>query len=78
MSTPADRARRLIEDYYAAFNRGDVQALWFAPDARTAQDLLDQVPDRKVPIERLDLPPLQGKPGTERFGGPVKPIKEKY
>ena len=40
--------------------------------------LLDQVPDRKVPIERLDLPPLQGKPGTERFGGPVKPIKEKY
>jgi polyphosphate kinase 2 (PPK2 family) len=40
--------------------------------------LLDQVPDRKVPIEQLDLPSLQGKPGTERFGGPVKPIKEKY
>lgn len=31
-------------DLLAAFNRGDVQALWFAPDARTAQDLLDQVP----------------------------------
>ena len=29
----------------AAFNRGDVQALWFAPDARTAQDIADQVPD---------------------------------
>lgn len=29
----------------AAFNRGDVQALWFAPDARTAQDIVDQVPD---------------------------------
>lgn len=40
--------------------------------------LLDQVPDRKVPIEQLDLPPLKGKPGTERFGGPVKPIKEKF
>ncbi len=40
--------------------------------------LLDQVPDRKVPIEQLDLAPLQGKPGTERFGGPVKPIKENY
>jgi ABC-type transport system substrate-binding protein len=29
----------------AAFNRGDVQALWFAPDATTAQDIADQVPD---------------------------------
>jgi ABC-type transport system substrate-binding protein len=28
----------------AAFNRGDVQALWFAPDAATAQDIADQVP----------------------------------
>jgi polyphosphate kinase 2 len=40
--------------------------------------LLDQVPDRKVPIEPFELPPLKGKPGTERFAGPVKPIKEKY
>ena len=31
-------------DLLAAFNRGDVQALWFAPDARTAQDIADQVP----------------------------------
>ena len=28
----------------AAFNRGDVQVLWFSPDAATAQDLDDQVP----------------------------------
>ena len=28
----------------AAFNRGDVQVLWFSPDAATAQDLADQVP----------------------------------
>jgi ABC-type transport system substrate-binding protein len=38
-------------DLLAAFNRGDVQALWFAPDARTAQDLLDQVPaDRRTTV----------------------------
>ena len=30
-------------DLLAAFNRRDVQALWFAPDARTAQDIADQV-----------------------------------
>ncbi|GIK83357.1 MAG: transcriptional regulator [Alphaproteobacteria bacterium] len=40
--------------------------------------LLDQVPDRKVPIEPFELPPLKGKPGTERFAGPVKPLEEKY
>ncbi len=31
-------------DLLAAFNRGDVQALWFAPDGVTAQDIADQVP----------------------------------
>jgi len=40
--------------------------------------LLDQVPDLKVPIEPFELPALKGKPGTERFAGPVKPIREKY
>ena len=40
--------------------------------------LLDQVPDRKVPIEQLELPPLSGKPASERFAGPVKPIRERY
>ncbi|HQY28445.1 MAG TPA: polyphosphate kinase 2 [Burkholderiaceae bacterium] len=40
--------------------------------------LLDQVPDRKVPIEQLALPPLPGKPGREHFAGPVKPIRGHY
>ncbi len=31
-------------DLLAAFNRGDVQALWLSPDGATAQDLADQVP----------------------------------
>ncbi len=31
-------------DLLAAFNRGDVQALWLAPDAATARDIADQVP----------------------------------
>ncbi|WP_420122916.1 ABC transporter substrate-binding protein [Nakamurella sp.] len=31
-------------DLLAAFNRGDVQALWLAPDDATAGDIADQVP----------------------------------
>ena len=26
----------------------------------------------------VELPPLKGKPGKERYAGPVKPIKGKY
>lgn len=38
-------------DLLAAFNRGNVQALWFAPDAATAQDIADQVPgDRRTVV----------------------------
>ena len=40
--------------------------------------LLDLVPDRKVPIEPLELPPLAGTPSKERYDGPVKPIKRRY
>ena len=40
--------------------------------------LLDLVPDRKVPIETLELPPLPGKPAKERYTGPVKPLKGRY
>ncbi len=40
--------------------------------------LLDLVPDRKVPVETLELPPLPGKPATERYTGPVKPLKGRY
>lgn len=37
--------------------------------------LLDQLPDCKVPEQELDFPPLPGKPATEVFGGPLKPIQ---
>ena len=42
------------------------------------RDLLDHVPDYKVADEALVLPPLSGKPGRERYGGPVKPVKGRY
>ncbi|MBK9608495.1 MAG: polyphosphate kinase 2 [Betaproteobacteria bacterium] len=42
------------------------------------RDLLDQVPDYKVDEQPLELPPLSGKPGRERYSGPVKPIRGKY
>ena len=37
--------------------------------------LLDLVPDCKLPVEPLELPPLLGKPATEHYEGPVKPVK---
>ena len=40
--------------------------------------LLDQVRDKKVPVEKLVLPPLKNKPLKEKFRGPVSPIKGKY
>ncbi len=42
------------------------------------RDLLDQVPDYKVDEQPLELPPLSGKPGRERYSGSVKPIRGKY
>ena len=36
--------------------------------------LLDHVPDCRVPTQRVKLAPLQGKPGRERYTGPVRPI----
>ncbi len=38
-------------------------------------DLLARVPDRKVPQQTLQFPPLSGKPQREKFRGPVKPIR---
>jgi hypothetical protein len=32
------------------------------------------VPDCRVPTQRVKLAPLQGKPGRERYTGPVRPI----
>jgi polyphosphate kinase 2 len=40
--------------------------------------LLDQIPDREVPGPEVDFPPLKGKPGKEKYAGPVKPIKGAY
>jgi polyphosphate kinase 2 len=37
--------------------------------------LLDQVPDTRIPDTPIELPPLKGKPGREKFTGPVRPIK---
>jgi polyphosphate kinase 2 len=42
------------------------------------RDLLDRLPDQKVKDEKFELPPLKGKPGIERYTGPVKPIAGKY
>jgi len=40
--------------------------------------LLDQVPDCKVDEKPLTLPHLSGRPGRERYTGPVKPIHGRY
>ena len=40
--------------------------------------LLDQVPDTKVPAERLVLPRLSGRPRREKFRAWVEPIKNRY
>ncbi len=40
--------------------------------------LLDHLPEQAVPEPVVALPPLAGKPGKERYTGPVKPIKGKY
>jgi polyphosphate kinase 2 len=41
------------------------------------RDLLDRIPDTKVPPTKLDFPKLKGKPGLEQYHV-VKPIKGKY
>jgi polyphosphate kinase 2 len=40
--------------------------------------LLDQLPDHKVKETTIKFPPLKGKPGKEKYNGPVKPIKGQY
>ena len=40
--------------------------------------LLDHLPEQAVPEPVVELPPLKGRPGKERYAGPVKPIKGKY
>jgi polyphosphate kinase len=36
--------------------------------------LLDRLPDRSVPLEKIEFPPLSAMPKKERFRGPLKPI----
>lgn len=40
--------------------------------------LLDHLPDHAVPERAIELPPLPGEPGEERFTGPVRPIPNRY
>ena len=40
--------------------------------------LLDRIPDLDVPESDVAFPALPGKPGKERYSGPVKPIKGAY
>jgi polyphosphate kinase 2 len=42
------------------------------------RNLLDRLPDHKVPENLIKFPPLKNKPGKEKFTGPVKPIEGKY
>jgi polyphosphate kinase len=39
------------------------------------RDLLDRIPDVRVPEQKIEFPPLPHAPLKERFGGPLKPIK---
>jgi polyphosphate kinase 2 len=42
------------------------------------RDLLDRLPDTRVPAMKLELPPLRGKPCKESYSGEVRPITGKY
>jgi polyphosphate kinase 2 len=42
------------------------------------RDLLDRLPDTRVPPAKIELPPLRGKPAKESYGGAVKPIAGKF
>jgi hypothetical protein len=37
--------------------------------------LLDQLPDTALPEPQIEFPMLAGKPGRERFTGPLRPIR---
>jgi polyphosphate kinase 2 len=39
------------------------------------RDLLDRIPDVRVPEQKVEFPPLPHAPLKERFTGPLKPIK---
>ena len=39
------------------------------------RDLLDRLPDRKMPEQKVDFPPLEGKPAKEKYGV-LRPIPD--
>ena len=41
------------------------------------RDFLDRLPDREMPQEQIDLPPLEGRPSKEKFKA-VEPIPDFY
>ena len=90
--SPIDvEARRKYKEYGRARDRmfkatHTRHAPWFVVDfadqkrgrLNLIRHLLDQVPDTRVPPERVHLPPLKGKPLRERFRGGVEPIKNRF
>jgi polyphosphate kinase 2 len=90
--SPIDlQARERYEDYGRARDAmfevtHTKHAPWFVVDfndqrrgrLNLIRHLLDQVPDTTVMSERLELPPLSGKPRRERYAGPVRPIRNRY
>jgi polyphosphate kinase 2 len=42
------------------------------------RDLLDRLPDHKIPEKTIAFPKLKGKPSKERYTSEVKPIKTKF
>lgn len=42
------------------------------------RDLLDRVPDTRIPEEAIELPPMGHRPAKEKFRGPVKPLRSRY
>jgi polyphosphate kinase 2 len=87
--SPIDlRAREHYADYGRARDAmfratHSAYAPWFVVDfgdqrrgrVTLIRHLLDQVPDRDVPIEPLVLPPLTGKPKRETYRGGIRPIR---
>ena len=67
-------ARNLDDGRVEVLAVGDVQAVermgeWLKRGRLTLiRDLLDRLPDTKVPVKRPAFAPLQGKPKKERYG----------
>ena len=90
--SPVDlEARRLYREYgqardamFAATHRPE--APWVVVDfndqrlgrLNLIRHLLEHTPDLQIPIEPIELPPLEGEPAIEQYTGPVRPIEGYY